>query len=1248
MAVSWKSFLPFLASTLLAATAFGQATTSLRGTVYDSIGAVVPGAAVTLTNAETKNTRATLSDGSGVYQFLQTAPGKYEVKIEKPGFTTALKSGVVLQVNLPATLDVTLEVGQVGEVVNVESQVTAVNTVDASIGNAFTQTQVRQLPLQTRNVVELLSIQPGVTPTGEVMGARRDQNNVTLDGVDANDNQNSGILAVAGATANGSNANGVPLESGFNAALPVPLDSVQEFRVTVGGQNANLGRSSGGQVSLITKSGSNEWHGSLYEFHRNTVTSANNWFSNRAGIKREALIRNQFGGSVGGKLIRDRAFFFLNYEQRIDASAQSQLRTVPSASLRAGELRFRTNDGTVHTLSPAEVRSLDPQGIGFAPIMRDFLAQYPAGNDPAAGGDRGLNFDGFRFNAPFRRDDKAYVAKFDFNIDQSGRHTVFWRGTLADNAQDVNVAQFPGQDPASKLLNNSKGFASRYIAVVSPTLVNTLNVGLTRLGLEQSGTTGPSLSFDGISSLYDYRNVARGFSRVIPTWNVANDLNWTKGKHNLQTGVNFRFLTFDRNSFVNSFPAYSMSRNTLLGLGSDINNAVTNYIRQRTGNAALTLADPANVTRGMGALLGLLNQYSGTYNYNRDGSAVPFGQPVPRRFKTNEYEFFVQDSWRATSELTLNYGIRYSNYAVPYETNGIQVSPTVGIDQYFADRVGGQALGIPGYAVANPRLTYALAGPVNNGPGFWKRDNNNWAPRFGFAYSPQKDGMMSKFLGKGSVIRGGAGVIYDRYGSDMIVEFDRTGSPGLASSVTQPFNTNFSNAPRYANGFPALPAAPGGSFPLTPATVVGGFGSFLSIDPNLKSPYSIMLNASYARELKSGFSVEVGYMGRLSRGNLLQVDTFQPLTRFKDPRSGQTWQQMSGALYDLFLGGLTPAQVAANPGRVPAQPWIENLAPGLAGYLFPGSATANYYNLVYNEYGGSDLDALNDLDRLRSTRFPNCILVTGCNTTFALQNAGNRTWMNVGFANFHGGTVVLRRSLRNGFAFDFNYTMSHSIDNSSAPESGAGASGAVIQDSFDYGAWRGSSDFDIRHNITGNGLYELPFGKGKAFAANVPGWADQIIGGWQLSTIMRYRSGLPTTISNAGVYPTNYLNAAIAILAPGAANPTGGMTYNQNNNPAVYGNTSAIKSFVGQYPGLTGTRAITRLDNLVNFDLAVAKYFSLPWEGHKIQFRAEAFNAFNHADFFDAQLRLDRPATFGEYQRATAPRVMQFALRYEF
>ena len=172
---------------------WAQTTSSLRGVLTDGAGGRVPGAAVTLTNTQTKATRSALSDDSGVYQFLQATPGDYDVRAEKPGFRVMLKSGITLQVNTPATLDLTLEVGSVAEVINVEASAPSINTVDASVGNAFTQTQVRQLPLQTRNVVELLSIQPGVTPTGEVLGARRDQNNVTLDGVDANDNQNSGI-----------------------------------------------------------------------------------------------------------------------------------------------------------------------------------------------------------------------------------------------------------------------------------------------------------------------------------------------------------------------------------------------------------------------------------------------------------------------------------------------------------------------------------------------------------------------------------------------------------------------------------------------------------------------------------------------------------------------------------------------------------------------------------------------------------------------------------------------------------------------------------------------------------------------------------------------------------------------------------------------------------------------------------------------------------------------------------------------
>jgi hypothetical protein len=264
-----------------------------------------------------------------------------------------------------------------------------------------------------------------------------------------------------------------------------------------------------------------------------------------------------------------------------------------------------------------------------------------------------------------------------------------------------------------------------------------------------------------------------------------------------------------------------------------------------------------------------------------------------------------------------------------------------------------------------------------------------------------------------------------------------------------------------------------------------------------------------------------------------------------------------------------------------------------------------------------------------------------------MQNAGNRTWMNVGFANYHAGTLSIRRPLSRGFSFDFNYTLSHSIDNSSAAESGSGNGGAIVQDSFDYSAFRGSSDFDIRHNITGASLFELPFGKGKRWMSG-DGWTNQLVGGWHINLIARYRSGLPTTIQNNGFYVTNYLNSSIAIPKPGVAVPVAGTTLNQNGNPSVFSSTTAVSAFTGQYPGRTGTRAITRLDDMVNFDLAVGKAFFMPFEGHRVIFRAEAFNAFNNVNFFNSALRLDRPATFGEYQSAMPARVMQFALRYEF
>jgi len=313
---------------LFAPSPAGAQSSSLRGTVTDAQNALIPGVAITATNVDTAAMRSTVSDEMGAYELAQLPPGMYKVQGELAGFAT-FTAQLRLQIDTPATLNINLKVGTVAETVNVVSEVAAINTENATIGNPFTETQVRQLPLQTRNVVELLSLQPGVTPTGEVLGARKDQNNVTLDGVDVNDNQ-SGI----GVLSDSATPEQLRRVGGFQAALPIPLDSVQEFRTTVAGQGADQGRSSGGQVSLVTKSGSNEFHGTVYEFLRNKVTAANNWFNNRAGVAREPLIRNQYGASLGGRIVRNRAFFFVNWEDRKDRSALATARSVPSELLK--------------------------------------------------------------------------------------------------------------------------------------------------------------------------------------------------------------------------------------------------------------------------------------------------------------------------------------------------------------------------------------------------------------------------------------------------------------------------------------------------------------------------------------------------------------------------------------------------------------------------------------------------------------------------------------------------------------------------------------------------------------------------------------------------------------------------------------------------------------------------------------------------------------------------------------------------
>jgi hypothetical protein len=846
-------------------------------------------------------------------------------------------------------------------------------------------------------------------------------------------------------------------------------------------------------------------------------------------------------------------------------------------------------------------------------------------------------------------------------LDNAGKHTLSIRGTLGDNTVDQTLAEFPGQSPASIERDNNKGFSLHYTAILTPTLINSFTYGLTRLGENLSGVGGTGFQFEptALSPLQNWSARAKG--RTNPVNNFLDDVTWTKGKHTITGGLNFRYNKNYTSSFTNSYPLYAYGATELIGLGEDIDTSVQNYLVGQLNNPNLQLANPTAVTNASATLLGILNDVFVTYQYSKGGQVLPQGTPQQREFIENSYAGYIGDAYRVTRELTLNYGLRYENFRPPYEANGLQVDTTIPLNQYFAQRNGLQLQGVPANQMSDFTLSYALNGPVNGKSSWWSPDNANFAPRFGLAWAPTgHTGAMGALFGKNGALRVGGAMAYDQFGNDLVVNYDQYGSLGLSDPTNFPDSYSFTTSPRFTGTYPALPAAAAGGFPYTPPAIAAITGTFLGISPDLKTPYSMMFNINYSRELPGKIALEIGYVGRLSRRLLMEGDVFTPDENYKDPGSGITWQQNAQTVYNLAnslarsagvfynnAAALVAQEVMNNPSLVPNLPFVNNVWPGYKNAYFPGSASANYFYSVYGVFGSSFLDSLHAADRISGEYLPGkCLSVTGCYTFFAQQGSTMPLWMNAGEADFHGLTVAFRRKFSNGLQFDFNYTFSHSIDNGSATEAGAGEEGAAIQDIYNLSAFRGSSDFDIRHNFNANFMYALPFGKGKVLLHAAPGWVDQIVGGWQLSSVWRYSTPLPSAVEGDLAYNTNYWLSSLAVM--NTPTPSGGVHIDQNGIPSIFSNTSASNSFQDQPPEGAGTRAALRLAPIFNVDAALTKSFKLPWEGKRLTFRAEAFNAFNHANFTNPSLSLESPQTFGEYQGTLEPRSMQFALRFEF
>ncbi|MGH9414473.1 MAG: carboxypeptidase regulatory-like domain-containing protein, partial [Terriglobales bacterium] len=402
---------------------WSQTTSSLNGRVIDPSGSAIPGAKLTLVLPATGALRTASSDRQGQYTFSALTPGTYQLTVTAPGFATSITKDLELLVSVPSTDDIKMKLASSATTVEVTATAPLVNHTDATIGNAFNQEQIKQLPTPNRNVVQLLAQQPGVvflgvkpdiaqsnfdTRSGAVNGIRSDQSNVTLDGVDVNDQLNG---------------------YAFSSVLNVPPDSLQQFRLTTADPNASAGHSAGAQVAMVTRSGTNDFHGSLYEYNRNTALSANDTFLKAAQMEgggaaanqAAPLIRNVYGFTFGGPLLKKKLFFFTNYEGRQDRESSVETRTVPTASMRQGDLKYIASDGsTVVTLTPAQIQSLgEDNGVPAAiagpdPNMLKLLQAAPLPNSNVTGD--GLNSAGYVFSSPIPAGYDTYIARIDYHI----------------------------------------------------------------------------------------------------------------------------------------------------------------------------------------------------------------------------------------------------------------------------------------------------------------------------------------------------------------------------------------------------------------------------------------------------------------------------------------------------------------------------------------------------------------------------------------------------------------------------------------------------------------------------------------------------------------------------------------------------------------------------------------------------------------------------------------------------------------
>jgi hypothetical protein len=1240
---------------LILNTVRGQEVSGVAGVVFDKSGAAITGVDVALDNDQISVHLKTTTNDEGIYQFVRVAPGPgYKLTFLKAGFKKLEISDVSLGVATTRTRNATLEVGEVTQFLEVKaSTAETLNTTDASIGNVLDNQALQNLPsLFRENPAGLLALQAGVTPNaggganraGAVTGARTDQTNITIDGIDVNDQ--------AGGFA-------------FTTVGNAPIESIEEFRVTTANGVATDGRSAGGQIQLVTKSGSNAFHGSAYEFNRTAATAANDFFNNSAGVARPALTRNQFGGSLGGPVKKDRLFFFFNYEGRRDASQSAQARTVPLDQVRNGGLAYihtgtdanghpcaavansntgatpaRLNDPVtaqcITILTAAQVASFDPQAVGAdSALLTVITGRYPHAND-LTGGD-GYNTGFFRFNAPNRVDHNTYVTRMDYKI--NSKQSLFGKFNIVRESDTQTAQQFPGDPPAQLFQDRTYTYVIGHTWTINSNNINSATFGVTRQF--NNFPAGPN-AFPTFPNEFTYGPYSGAFfngfniqSRSVPVPTIRDDYTMIHGKHTFQFGTDLRPIR-QKSTLTNDFNFIG------IGIGGNLSSLGPNGSSLRPSDFVNSQTARNEWDSTFTFLLGRFANQQTNFNYNVKLQPQPPGTGKSRDFHYNEYEFYGQDSWKMRNDFTITYGLRWSYYGVPFEANGFETVPNVGLNQLFSARVQNGANGVSGPTAA-PLLTYDLGGSANHAKGYYSPTWTNFAPRLGIAWNPGfKDGLLGSVLGdRKTTVRLGGSIVYDRVAGTLSFVADQL-SFLFQNSASQLFGqtdpvASLQTDPRFSSltAPPVAVVAPVITRPITPFVDSTGFpfgvqqDQFIyAVDPKFKTPYEDVFGLSVQRELPGNMLLEVDYVGRLGRRLFAQSDAAQ-IVDFKDTASGQ-------GLIAAFNNVATQLRNNVLPQNVTPQPFFENqIGAGATDFLAGTSLSSLFLNGDISDF----MVTLNAVGFIN----PN-IGLPGQAASIAYVSSNSSS-------NYNGLLVVLRKRISHGLQLDFDYAFSHSIDNTSSVVNTVDT--GFVCDLRNLRVCRGNSDFDATHIVSSNWVYDLPFGHSGYIGKNAPGWANRIIGEWSVSGIWSWHTGFAFTTSTSSYPVGNFfgdVNGVPAVFNGDTAALASKIHVEGGKLQYFASQGAAQNAFSFPFGGQIGNRNNLRGPGYWTVDLRLKKDFKMPWsERQKLQFFAEAFNAFNHENFVDPNTNISG-STFGVLSatRGEGARQMQFALRYEF